>query len=384
MIVLLYIGIAQALFLVLLLIGKKENHKANLLLAALIFSYSIYILQVLGISLELYKVVPHIFTLFAGIPILFGPLHYLYVRTLVTEKELSVKKDYIHFLPYFLNWSLYFHYLFQKPSELSELIIQFISDPPLRMMFSIWIFTFQGLIYMFLSLKRIKKYSNLIKNEYSDIEKINLTWLRNITTITLIVWLVVLINNSLKLFIDIPMNQQELPVAIAVSISIYLNGFLGLRQSEIFAPSIAEKDNIPQKNNNSRDNAKILPKKYKKSGLSEEKAKSYIKHLMDLMDEEKIYRESNLTLKDLAKRLSISSHNLSEIINTQLNQTFFEFINTYRIRDVQESMTNPDKENLTIFALALDAGFNSKSSFNSLFKKHTNMTPSQYRKSLNT
>jgi len=77
--------------------------------------------------------------------------------------------------------------------------------------------------------------------------------------------------------------------------------------------------------------------------------------------------------------LSVSLHNLSEVINGHLNQNFFDFVNSYRVEKVKQDLEDPDKLHFTLLALAMDAGFNSKSSFNSIFKKHTGLAPSVYR-----
>jgi len=102
--------------------------------------------------------------------------------------------------------------------------------------------------------------------------------------------------------------------------------------------------------------------------------------LLQLMENEKPYVDSGLTLTQLAGRLNISPHNLSEVINTQLQQTFFDFINHYRVEQVKTDLADSQKQHYTFLALALEAGFNSKSSFNAIFKKHTGMTPSEYQK----
>jgi len=67
------------------------------------------------------------------------------------------------------------------------------------------------------------------------------------------------------------------------------------------------------------------------------------------------------------------------VINTRLQQNFFDFINHYRIEKVKKDLADPQKKNLKVLAIAFDAGFNSKSSFNAIFKRHTNLTPSEYR-----
>ena len=101
------------------------------------------------------------------------------------------------------------------------------------------------------------------------------------------------------------------------------------------------------------------------------------------MKQEKPYLDSELTLLELAGTLNVSPHNLSEAINTQLQQTFFDFVNQYRVEQVKKDLADPQKQHLTFLALALEAGFNSKSSFNTIFKKHAEMTPSEYRKRIN-
>ena len=120
-------------------------------------------------------------------------------------------------------------------------------------------------------------------------------------------------------------------------------------------------------------------KKYGKSGLSDERARQIEKELILLMNREKPFLNSNLTLNQLSDILSVTPHNLSEVINTRLKQNFFDFINTYRIEQVKTDLKNPDKMHLKVLAIAYDAGFNSKTAFNTIFKKTTGKTPSQYR-----
>jgi AraC-like DNA-binding protein len=89
-----------------------------------------------------------------------------------------------------------------------------------------------------------------------------------------------------------------------------------------------------------------------------------------------------LTLAELALALSTTPHNLSEVINTRTGQNFYDFVNGYRVDEVKERLRDPNADHLTLLAIGLEAGFNSKSSFNAVFKKHTSMTPSEYKKTL--
>ena len=99
------------------------------------------------------------------------------------------------------------------------------------------------------------------------------------------------------------------------------------------------------------------------------------------MEQTHPWRNRDLTLADLAQLLSTTPHKLSEVLNSQLEQSFYDFVNGYRVRYVQRRIEDEDARNLKILALALDAGFASKSTFNDVFKKHTGRTPSAYRRS---
>ena len=118
--------------------------------------------------------------------------------------------------------------------------------------------------------------------------------------------------------------------------------------------------------------------KYEKSSLTKVKARLYLEKLEQLMQEDKPYLDPNLTLPKLAQNIGISHHHLSQIINKNLNQNFFEFLNTYRIKEAQQQMLIPANERFNIATIAMNVGFNSISSFNTAFKKQTGNTPSQF------
>jgi AraC-like DNA-binding protein len=86
-----------------------------------------------------------------------------------------------------------------------------------------------------------------------------------------------------------------------------------------------------------------------------------------------------LTLAELAGRLYSTPHKLSEVLSSQMGQTFYDFVNGYRVREVQRRIKAGEARSLKMLALALDAGFASKSTFNDVLKKHTSLTPSAFR-----
>ena len=98
------------------------------------------------------------------------------------------------------------------------------------------------------------------------------------------------------------------------------------------------------------------------------------------MEKEKPYLNGKLSLKEVADSLNISVNHLSQVINEQTGMSFFDFVNKYRIEEVKVRLTDPKNEQFTLLAIAFDCGFNSKSSFNSIFKKIMGFTPSQFSK----
>jgi AraC-like DNA-binding protein len=106
----------------------------------------------------------------------------------------------------------------------------------------------------------------------------------------------------------------------------------------------------------------------------------YFKELDFLMKEAKIYRDPNLGLDSMAKKLNISGNYLSQLVNKLSGHNFTDYVNRYRIEDAKSKLRNPNFINYTIIAIALESGFNSKSTFYSAFKKLTGISPKEYRK----
>jgi len=98
------------------------------------------------------------------------------------------------------------------------------------------------------------------------------------------------------------------------------------------------------------------------------------------MESQEAYLNPSLTLFELANGLDMPSIELSLFLNKSLNKNFFDFVNEYRIRKAMEILQDPNKREYTVLEILYEVGFNSKSSFNTAFKKYTKLTPTQYRK----
>lgn len=132
----------------------------------------------------------------------------------------------------------------------------------------------------------------------------------------------------------------------------------------------------------------VLPKgntkEYKTSSLNKSKIEGYKTAFRKLMDQEKLYKDSNITVNDVAKRIAIPRQHLSEILNVHMKTSFQDYINKRRAEEFVVYLKDNAYANYTIMGIANEVGFKSKSSFNTTFKKVYNVTPSQYKKSLVT
>jgi AraC-like DNA-binding protein len=212
----------------------------------------------------------------------------------------------------------------------------------------------------------LHKHKKNIQNTYSSLDKINLRWLKFFIISQTVIW-------PVSLFIDTHKHDSyEMGFMwLLVSIFMYIIGYFGIRQPEIFSGELQEEQLSTQSGK----------KKYEKSTLSHEQAEAVLQRLQAFMQSSKPYISPTLTLPVLSKQMNVSTHHLSQIINERLNKNFFEFINSFRVKEAKRLLKDPGNQHLTLAAIGFDAGFNSVSSFNSIFKKITSLTPSEYRSS---
>jgi AraC-like DNA-binding protein len=162
---------------------------------------------------------------------------------------------------------------------------------------------------------------------------------------------------------------------LGLAVIVFYIGFWGLKQRKIFyqfEPQLlkAEDPVVPTED------------KAEKSGTvqtaEESEPDKILEPLLHIMKEEKPYLDPELSIIALSAKLNIHPHKLSKLINSQLHQNFFDFINRYRVEEFKTLAFNSDYEHYSILAIAFEAGFNSKASFNRIFKNITGNTPSQY------
>jgi AraC-like DNA-binding protein len=174
----------------------------------------------------------------------------------------------------------------------------------------------------------------------------------------------------LVLLIHVPQFSPARPyLPVVFSLLVWALGYRGLKQRAAQADG-AEAARAP------------LAPKYERSVLPETEAKGILVGLRKAMDVEKVYLNPDLSLSDFARHLGTGRNQLSFVINDKVGKSFYDFINEYRVNEVMKLLKEPGRRGEKLLSIAFDAGFNSKPSFNSVFKKVTGITPSAYRAGL--
>ncbi|MCH7523416.1 MAG: AraC family transcriptional regulator [Bacteroidetes bacterium] len=296
---------------------------------------------------------------------LIAPVLYLYVRTLAYKITKLKWSDLIHLLMYtvLVVWSFFDYHLLPSNEQLTilttgvglnELLMKII----VAMMFS------QFLIYLILTIRLIIRYRKLVRENYSEDSKVNSSWLSQIVVVFLIIALLAVIENVIESNFSSETYENTLLI-IFFGYLVFINWiiFKALKVPQLFQG--IDKD--------------VELAKEMDQGTLTEADKRILNKLNEYMLNEKPYLNSTLTLRQLAKNIELSSRELSILINNHLNQNFFDYVNTFRIENTKQKLIDFAYKDHTVLELMYDSGFNSKSSFNTAFRKVTGLVPTAYR-----
>ena len=354
-ILILFLGAAQGFFLGGVLI-QPQIFKRSLLeepLALLVlvvaFLLTFEILLIYNIQSALKIISPFVFPMF----LLIGPLIYFFALKTVSN-DIRPNKKIVHFFPYFFFVLFFvFRIYFSSngdPNRFDELLK---GNLPLGVKIFILSDFFSRLIYttlaaiQILQAKRKKKIKNTLDFRLLKI-------LLFFSFLSLVIYL--------SVFVFSLGWKARLFTGFIFSLMMYVVGYFYIREK------------ILTKNSSKNEN------KYAYSPLSDNQKRELYFKLLNLMKTEKPYLNPDLTATQLAEKLEISQNYLSQLLNEVVGKNFYEFINNYRIEEAKKILSDKE-DNRTILSIAYDVGFNSKTTFNTAFKKIVNMSPTGYRKS---
>ncbi|OFY43488.1 MAG: quinolinate synthetase [Bacteroidetes bacterium GWF2_40_14] len=228
---------------------------------------------------------------------------------------------------------------------------------------------FQSLLYTGISYLVIRNHQKKILLFSSDTKGINLSWLEYIIVVTALMCLIITGYNII--FYTASLNFQLNLFILAV---IFFIAYYSLKQKEIY----------PVDEKYRRELISINQQQYvsgtKRKLMTDEELVDVVRRINDVMQLNKPYLDSELNLIKLSELLSVTPHQLSYVINTGFSGNFFHFINKFRVEEAKKLLLDNKKDNLSILGIAYESGFNSKTSFNTTFKKITGQTPSEFKK----
>jgi AraC-like DNA-binding protein len=354
----------QLLFVGIFLITHKKGNRRNNRILAMLFillgwNMGDLTLQMNGVVLK-WGFLQHIDD---GFILLYGPLFYFYAQGVIFKDFKLSLKNLLHLIPYLLLAILVLSLRNLTPSTSEEI---FANAVPWQLYLGLAFMYVHLFVYLGLVYKVLWTYRKVIKNTYSQIDQINLNWLSSaLNTFGLLIFASLMHN-----FVSFTENRIVFIVAL-ILLLIFLFYFVNkvilkaLRQPEIFA-GITQNETT----------------KYLGSNLTPSQIEEHKKQLLALLKTEKPFLNPQVSITDLSEELSVSTKHLSQVINQSFNKSFFDFINAYRIQEVQHILKDSKDDKLTVLEVMYEAGFNSKSSFNTAFKKETGQTPTEFRKAM--
>jgi AraC-like DNA-binding protein len=375
------LGACQGVFLTAVLATKRRNRTANRLLAAAMLAFSIYMATIVYHATGLLEAFPHFFGMAYPLPFLYGPLIYLYAVTAADRTRRLAWRDALHFVPFLMVVLAGLPIYLMSGAEKVAFFHRLESgDRPPLLMVADPLKLVSGVAYAVITIVFLRRHIDRVKESYSSLERVNLRWLLWLGAGVAAIWLLAVAFQVLESADVMRIARGDDFISLGIAILMYGIGYMGLRQPEIFRYETVEHP-VPVVEATSAPTPEPEPaaQRYERSGLTDREAKRLKDALTVLMDGERPWQNSDLTLADLADRLSTSPHKLSEVLNSQVGQTFYDFVNGYRVREVQRRIAAGEAERVTMLSLALEAGFASKSTFNLVFKKHTGQTPSDFR-----
>jgi AraC-like DNA-binding protein len=438
------IGVLQGVAVAIVLLSARSGHRlANAVMAALVITIALSLLHRWTVYERLWSEYQNFAFVLNSLVYAWGPLLYLYAYSL-TQGSLN-HRQWLHFLPLalaFLGMNLPLWTLSSTGQQ--ELIAHMWviqqdvpGETPMMgrqqdvlgethiwgLPHSLWhpmmTYLYHGILssvhmvcYCLLVLRQIRQHNRRLEQHFSSLEKMNLRWLHALSIACLAVMGFYLVFNRIPTIVGGPIDIAGLGANLHLIVIVLL--LYGIAISALFQPSLISgvkqasgsepirpgtRDHRPSHNDadspvsnaaaatrdtQSVDTPPQNSGKYRRARLDIEEAHRYKIALMEAMEEQELYLDSDLALPDLARATGLAAPRISQVLNGQMNQNFFSFVNSYRVQLAQSMLLDSETSGMPIVELALEVGFKSKSSFYDAFKRVTDMTPTQFKQAMKT
>ena len=355
-------GAVQGFFLALVLTTKKNSpSRSNRILAALLIVLSLSVLHsilrssLLGSRNSIGE--PFVFFI--------GPMLYFYTLEHTGIRKVT-SRDSLHFLPFLIVVLL----LIPAWASNSTAYAMFADRNAYALKTGLWsLIVLHYGYYWVRTVSLLHTHRRAVESEFSNIEGKTLAWLSFFLHVFGTFLLILLLSLTFALH-SARYEVIDAVVGLALSAAVFALGYYGLMQE-----TVAPVTHLP----GVQDEGPRPTKKVKPRTKGDSKS---LERLTTHMEKSKPHLNESLTLTELAEQLGMTRNELSSIINSEYGENFYSFVNLRRVEEAKRLLADPDKAHFTILSLAYEAGFPSKSTFHSAFKKSTGLTPTQFRKNL--
>lgn len=369
-----FISLLLAAFL---LTERSKNYLSNLLLALFLIISAIDSDSIF-LGNYIYPNYPALGIFLSSLVFFIMPVLYLYIVSIIYS-GFRLKWNHLwHTLPFLVNFIVFIprFYAIGMEGQLEYLTTQTTSDRHFEVNFSYITLHIQIIGYFLFSFALVNKYRRLLLENYSNASLFNYKWLFQFLAILSFEFVVASLKNLFMFFGSEDTYFYSMVVTSFVALSYIVWMVLRTMQHpELFKGINSNLQLVKSMVREDTESEKLVEPTDLNKDVNEK-----VNSLNTFMAEQEPFLDPSLTIYDLAKKLSLPTKELSLLINHNLNQHFFDFVNGFRIRKAMETLKDPAKKEFTVLEILYDVGFNSKSSFNTAFKKYTQLTPTQYRK----
>lgn len=360
--------------------GIKQERLADRLLGTFLFLSALFIFPWMAGFAGWYDTQPYrdflFYTPFIH-ALFFGPLLYLYLKSLTNNSYRMMRKDWLHFLPggLYVLWSVVVA-VTDKWIVKDYYLMNGYSDPDFDSWYN-FAWSLSLLTYLVFTIRYYRQYIAFSQYEFSFAYEAGFKWLRNFLYLFGMLTLLLLSEQVLSLFVNLHYIRSWY-YFFAFALMVYYMAITGYNTGPVpyiklnFQPQLLLEYRAP------------LLLEYPQAAVNDQPEETpdwmneWKQQVLQLVEEEKVYTDPELTLTQLARKMNTNASLLSKVINTCFQQNFNDFINYYRVQETIRLMQSDAHRHLNLLVIAYEAGFNSKSTFNRAFKKVTGKTPGDY------
>jgi AraC-like DNA-binding protein len=352
----------------LFLVHRGAKPIAHILLAIFLILnglIAVHVVTLWGeVRYRVFDISPNIFFLFTFAYFLEGPVLYWYTKSLLYKSFSFKPADAWHLLPMLVT-PLYLYFVYYRhPLEIKRgLALDFRNYGIYEPNFHPFVHAQKTLVVVYgvMCLYELLRYRTTLKDNYSNIEKIDFAWLRLLIGGFLLAWLWMLATHIIGIYMPLAISHMMGTIGTyLIFFLINTLAFYSLVYSSVFEGINAEGW-------------------YYKPTEKEAITPEYAEKICTSMEAGKLFLNPRLTLEEFADSVGLSPRLVSSVMNRYIHQSFHEFVNRYRVEEAKQILREQARKELPVTDIVAAAGFNSKATFNRFFKKYAGLTPSQYR-----